>query len=226
MLGTYGGAFPWLQTAWDFLEAEGTISVEDLPSNYAGQVSTRCGYSSVALGWCGEPAFKIDVNYTTGVDVIIHEMAQVLETSTGVLADPGPMGMAQLYFAVEWGDTCDMSEIFADTLLHVTKPNAYLAYYFFACPDLAAITNTPTAEAEAVVTAMLGGQHPAWFSSNYASSTEVWADVMTLSVVDRIRVVTNLANEFGGYCSVSNTMITAFWNGSDTNPWADVGCES
>ena len=36
--------------------------------------------------------------------------------------------------------------------------------------------------------------------------------------------LTNLQNEFGGYCSVFNTMNTAFFSGTDPNPWADDGC--
>ena len=166
----------------------------------------------------------IDVNATTNVDTIIHELAHVLETSTGVLADPGPMGMAQLYFSIEWGDLCDMSEIFADTLLHVTKPDADLAYYLFACPSLASTTTTPTAEAEAVITSLLAGEDPAWFAATYTNGAAAWADVMTLSVTDRIRVVTNLADEFGGYCSVSHTMWVAFFGRADDNPWRDDDC--
>ena len=114
----------------------------------------------------------MDVAQTTNVDVIIHELAHVFEVPTGVLADPGPLGMAQMYFNVEWSAFCDPSEVFADTLLHMTKPDAFLAYYSFACPLL---PNEPTAEAETVIASVLAGNDPAWFASTYANGTEAWA---------------------------------------------------
>ncbi len=221
VIGAYGGSHPWLHTAWDFLEAEGTSKVEDLQSGIAGTVSVTCGWSSVALGYCGNTVLTMDVAAVTNVDVIIHELAHVLEVPTGVLADPGPMGMAQLYFGIEWASACDPSEVFADTLLHLTKPDAWLAYYAFACP---ALPSEPTVEAETVILSVLAGEDPTWFADTYANGTEAWAAVMTLGTVDRLRVVTNLAGEFGGYCSVSNTMSTAFFGGTDPNPWADDGC--
>ncbi|MEM7285220.1 MAG: hypothetical protein AAF480_02620 [Actinomycetota bacterium] len=221
IVGVYSGSYPWLNTAWDFLQADGTTLVEDLSPGIAGTVSVSCSWSSVALGSCGNTTMRIDVNHTTNIDVIIHELAHVLEVPTGVLTDPGPLGMAQMYFNVEWASFCDPSEVFADTLLHMTKPDAFLAYYSFACPLL---PDEPTAAAEAVIASVLAGNDPAWFSATYANGTEAWTAVMTLPLVDRVRVVTNLANEFGGYCSISNTMITAFFGGSDPNPWADDGC--
>ena len=221
VVGAYGVSFPWLHTAWDYLQANGTTQIADLTPGLAGTVSVSCSWSPVTLGSCGNTTLTMDVDQTTNIDVIIHELAHVLETPTGVLADPGPLGMAQMYFNIEWAGACDPSEIFADTLLHLTKPDAYLAYYRFACP---ALPNEPTAEAEAVVASVLNGTDPAWFSSTYSDGTEAWTAVMTLPLIDRIRVVTNLAGEFGGYCSVSNTMVTAFYGGTDPNPWADDGC--
>lgn len=222
VVGVYGGSYPWLDTAWNFLQANGTTLIADLPSGIAGQVSVSCSWSSVALGSCGNTTMTMDVAHTTNVDVIIHELAHVFEVPTGVLADPGPLGMAQMYFNVEWSHLCDPSEVFADTLLHMTKPDAFLAYYSFACPLL---PSEPTAEAEAVIASVLAGNDPAWFASTYANGTEAWAAIMDLdNLVDRVQVVTNLANEFGGYCSISNTMITAFFGGTDPNPWMDDGC--
>ncbi len=224
VLGTYSTSSPWLTGAWDYVDTQGTVQVQDLPSNIAGTVSSSCGYSSAYLGYCGGLTMTMDVNATESIDTIVHELAHVYEAPTGVLADSGPLGMAQLYFNVEWGSLCDASEVFADTLLYVTKPDAFLAYYLFACPPLAGTTSTPTAEAQAVMASMLAGTDPAWFGATYANGTQAWAAVMTLPFIDRIRVVTNLKNEFGGYCSESNTMSAAFFGGTDTNPWADDGC--
>ena len=219
IVGVYGGSYPWLHTAWNFVQDSGTVLVQDLPGNVAGTVGVQCTYNLVSLGQCGATVMTIDPIATTNVDVIIHELAHVLEVPTGVLADPGPLGMAQLYFNVEWGDQCDASEVFADTLLHLTKPNAFLAYYEFACPGLT--VDEPTAEMEAVITSVLAGSDPAWFAATYANGAEVWVDVMQLGIIDRLRVVTNLANEFGGYCDVEDTMRAAFNNEPVTNPWVD-----
>ena len=206
------------------MQAHGTVSVANIGPPLAGQVGVTCGANSVSLGSCYGPAMTIDDGSINGTNTIIHELAHVYELSTGVVADPGPLGMAQLYFMTEWEHLCNPSEIFADTLLHVTKPDASLSYYQFACPSLAAVTTTPTAEAEAVITSMLAGTDPAWFAATYANGAEAWADVIALGFTDKVRVVTNLANEFGGYCSEAEAMRAAFFSGGDPNPWADGGC--
>jgi hypothetical protein len=224
IVGTYGGAYPWISQAWSFVQAQGTVIVADIGPPLAGQVGVTCGANSVSLGSCYGPAMTIDDGVIDETNTIIHELAHVYELSTGVVADPGPLGMAQLYFMTEWEHLCNPSEIFADTLLHVTKSDASLSYYLFACPSLAAVTTTPTAEAEAVVTSMLAGTDPAWFAATYANGAEAWADVMTLGFTDKVRVVTNLANEFGGYCSAAEAMQAAFFSSGDPNPWADGGC--
>lgn len=224
VIGVYGPAFPWLSTAWNHVQAEGTVAVDDIGPPVAGQVFVACSWSTQLLGECGGVAMTMDDGSTESVDVIIHELAHVLETPTGVLADPGPLGMAQLYFNVELGSVCDASEVFADTLLHLTKPDAFLVYYSFGCPALAALHSAPTAEAEAVVASVLAGEDPAWFGANYANGAQAWAAVMTLPLVDRLRVVTNLAGEFGGYCSVEEAMLAGFFGSGDPNPWSDDGC--
>ena len=83
-----------------------------------------------------------------------------------------------------------------------------------------ALVLTPTRELAAQV-----GDSVATYGAHLPlKSTVVFGGVKINPQIDRLRVVTNLANEFGGYCSVSNTMITAFFGGSDPNPWADDGC--
>ncbi len=110
-------------------------------------------------------------------------------------------------------------------MLMMVRPEAGLAYFDFACP---ALPDEPTSEMVAVIDAMLDGVDHPWFTSTYANGTAAWAEMMSLTEdtysFERFVLVYNLADEFGGYCSIGNTIDAAFFDGADANPWADDGC--
>ncbi|MEM9466851.1 MAG: S-layer homology domain-containing protein [Actinomycetota bacterium] len=218
---TYGDAYPWIDVAWDFIHAEGTVSVADLPGSVAGRVQTGCSYSFSRLPSCSATSMVIDPVATDDVDVIVHELAHVFERTHGLAPDRDAQGHGQLYFEVTYGERCDDEELHADAMARAAVPDSYPYYWRNTCPD--APSDPGTADL-AVVDDWVVGASPDWFVGRYDNGAELWAAIMAADVFNRYSLVTNLQNEFGGYCSVSNTVWVAFAGGTDDNPFADGGC--
>jgi hypothetical protein len=224
VLAVYGATNPWLVEAWNWIDTEGDVVVEDPGPFVAGRVRTLCG-GNAGLPLCRATTMTIHPDFVGDIDVIIHELAHVWERTHALAPDRGATARAQLYMLDNHRHQCHPAEVVADTMLHLVRPEAYLAYFDFACPTL---PDAPTAEMEAVVAAMLDGVDHPWFASVYGNGTVAWASLMAMTEdpfgFERHVLVHNLADEFGGYCSVGNTIDTAFRGGADPNPWADDGC--
>lgn len=224
VLGVYGATNPWLVEAWNWIDTEGDLVVEDPGPFVAGRVRTIYG-GNAGLPLCRATTMTIHPDHVDDIDVIIHELAHVWERTHSLAPDRGATARAQWYLLDNHRHQCHPAEILADTMLHLVRPDAYLAYFDFACPTL---PDEPTAEMEAVVASMLDGVDHPWFASTYANGTVAWTSLMAITEdpfgFERYVLIHNLADEFGGYCSVDNTIDAAFRGGTDPDPWADDGC--
>ena len=224
-------SYPWLRIAWNHIKDE-TTEVADLEALVLGQVAYGCSsVTGQSLPFECEPGtMEIDIDHTGDSDVIIHELAHIYTLQTTLVSDLGPLGMAHLYFAevYEGDESLCATEVFADTLLHVTKPDVDLVYFDYegCVGDL----DEPTQADEAVVASMLAGNDPSWFATFFdkdndgdADPAEVWKALMDIeSSTDRRIVFAVLANELGGYCSVDDALeVLTGQSGvvGDYNPW-------
>ena len=222
ILPSVGGEYPWIETAWDYINDNGTVQVSNLPGSTAGQVLTSCSLGGFSLPSCRATTLTMDINHTDSIDVIIHELAHVFERTHGLAPDRSDQAAGQLYFEVTYGSTgCDAPELHADAMTRAADPTSYPYYWRNTC---AAAPSNPDAASISVVDDWVAGDLPDWYVGRFADGEELWAAVMAAPTFERYILVTNLQDEFGGYCSISNTVVAAFAGGSDTNPFADGGC--
>ena len=227
MVSARESRFPWLRTAWDHAKGDHTI-IEDITPK--GTVRMAC---VLAVGKsypfdCNVSMMRIDIDSAEDVDVMIHELAHVYTLASTIAPDNnGALAKAHLYFTEEYhknGRSCP-SEVYADTLTYHTKPGAYMHYFQNTnCPGRATM---PSAADLAVVKSAADGNDPAWFAESYDDGNggidlkKVWAAVMTNNMYWRKMIATQLAGEFGGYCSVSDVahIVGGFKVENDYHPW-------
>ena len=227
MVSARESRFPWLRTAWDHAKGDHTI-IEDI--TYSGSVHMAC---VLVVGEsypfdCNVSMMRIDIDAEEDIDIIIHELAHVYTLASTIAPDNnGALAKAHLYFTEEYhknGHKCP-SEVYADTLTYHTKPGAYMHYFQnTGCPGSATM---PSAADLAVVKSAADGNDPAWFAEFYDDGNggidlkKVWAAVMTNNMYWRKMIATQLAGEFGGYCSVSDVahIVGEFKVENDYHPW-------
>lgn len=219
--------FPWLRSAWEHIRSE-TYSVEDL--SLGGQVSWHCASRS-----CEATRMRLrSLHFGT----VVHELAHVYDNTTR-LVSARAWGAVQLYFASTFPECYTESgleaggEILADTIEHLVVPTSRLAYYNppvldgdsrFDSADCPTVPSEPSLEAEQVVRAGLAGQVPDWYAENIGDGAELW-EAMRLSPSPRL--LFNLADEFGGYCSeewMKLPLNPARFPPEGANPFRDGGC--
>ena len=172
---------------------------------------------------CREGNLHVNPFHDTSVGVIVHEMAHVYTLSNGLASNPGPLGVARVYFnRVNWGGNCRDFELYADILAKTVVPD-YRSYWEHCNGDNGARTQ----EALAVVRSALRGEMPTWFGTTYGSSDPdlelFWSHVRDLPF-ERSVVVYHLRNAFGGYCNNRTATESAAGVGPVRNPWRDGGC--
>lgn len=228
VLSTHGPTHPWLIAAWDYISTSGEVVIDNLPGSTAGTVRSGCSYSSQSLPTCAATIFTMDQASLTNEDVIIHELAHVFEGTLALHEPGGAFAKTQLYFDTTYGSDCDSAEAMADAMLYDIDPTAFLYYWEIGCG--ASLPDQPTENDMAILQAGLAGGtgNSAWFDQNYTNGTEAWTAIFETNGILAYYLLPGLADEFGGYCSVSHTMNVLFdleaGRVSDTNPFADGGC--
>ena len=226
-----GGKHPWLVEAWAHMnQPDFTIEVTEL--DVSAQVRTMRFYSK-PLNTTETFIMRVRNGKIGGLflDIYLHEMAHVYILTSGISQRPGPIGIAHLYFIhlARGGDPekCDASELYADTAAGVMI--AGRSHYWSRCSYLQ--KEHSTIEAREVVEQAFSGQIPSWFYDTYENEDgsldleSVYADIKTMkSDFDKIAVVKQLENEFGGYCNLVQTGIEFRKDYGVRNPWKEGGC--
>ena len=164
----------------------------------------------------------------------VHELAHVYTLANGISARPEALAAAHLYFAdlssnAVVGNRCPGYELYADTaqLLVPTDWNTF-APYWHKCEHLPSLV---TSEAEAVVRSAFNDEIPQWFYDTFQQDDgnwnykAIWDLVKTLRYTERVTVVYQLKDAFGGYCSDEAAGGSAFNYGLELDqPWRDGGC--
>jgi len=217
IIPTWGPNNPWIVEAWNYIDANGTVAVDQtFPGGY---VETSCRTTSFnTFTKCEALTMTIGKNAMVA-DVIIHELAHVYERTTDLPANRSAMSVALLYLEETYPDaSCPAPELIADAMLHVAKPDAYLPYWL----GCSGVPSTPTTADEAVMTAALSGVDPAWFTGTYANGTQAWSAIVASP--DKYELAGGLEDFFGGYCSTAHTNEVLFGYETDDNPYSDGGC--
>ena len=222
--------FPWLREAWDLVREQSFLVGS---SEYGGAASTSCSLINGSYSCRG-----LDMNITdASAATVVHELAHVYDFTTG-LAPRRAWGAVQLYFAASHPECFTKSslgagvEILADTMEHLVLPEASLSYYnttgrdeaIFDSPGCPTLPEEPSLEAEEVVLAGLAGEIPDWYTQNITNGAELWA---ALRRAPSVRMLANLAGEFGGLCTSSWFALPLDVErlpSEGTNPFRDGGC--
>ena len=218
----YGAAHPWLRKTWEHMNRPGfDLSVRSGVGAFT-HVFVTCEFVD-ELWSCREGNVHVNPFHDTSVGVILHEMAHVYTLSNGLASNPGPLGVARVYFnRVNLGGNCRDFELYADILAKTVVPD-YRSYWEHCNGDNGARTQ----EALAVVRSALRGEMPTWFGTTYGSSDPdlelFWSHVRDLPF-ERRAVVYHLRNAFGGYCNNRTATESAAGVGPVRNPWRDGGC--
>ena len=124
---------------------------------------------------------------------------------------------------------CPGNELYAEAA-HMLVPSRhnYFTYYWHGCNHL---PSRVTPEAIKVVEDAFAGRTPQWFYNTFEKTDGsldyemLWTAVRNmLRDNDRIVVVHQLRNEFGGYCSEQAAKDSAFGDLQLAQPWRDGGC--
>ena len=209
--------FPWLRAAWDYIREQAWSS----QVGFGGLVWTTCDLREDSYECWSEGMEIAEMAFP----VVVHELAHVYDLTSG-LASSKAWGAVQLYFATTYpdcyADAGAGKEILADTVAHLVAPIAWLTYYESdGCPSL---PGEPSREAEEIVLAGLAGQVPDWYTENITNGAELWA---ALRRAPSPQLLTNLADEFGGFCSTdwfTYPLDPARFPPEGSNPFKDGGC--
>ncbi len=217
IVANYGPNNTWIIDAWNYIDANGTVGVDQqFPGGY---VQTSCQTTSFqTFTTCVAVSMNIGVNAMVA-DVIIHELAHVYERTTDLPGNRSALSIALLYLEETYpNSTCPAPELIADAMLYSAKPNAYLSYW----QGCGGVPSAPTAADMTVINTALAGNDPAWFASTYANGAQAWSAIVASP--DKYELAGALNEFFGGYCSTQHTNEVLFGYTTDNNPYADGGC--
>ena len=211
--------FPWMRAAWDYTRDRSSVTA----SGFGGQVHSLCG-SIEGSYTCWADRMEIT---SLHLPVVVHELAHVYSATTDLVSGEA-WGAVQLYFAVSYPACYTEAgqppgeEILADTVQSLVMSSASLSYFTAGgCPALPA---WPTPELQQIVRDGLSGEIPDWYSENITNGAELWA---AFRVAPSDQILANLANEFGGLCSVdwlTYPLEADRLPPEGTNPFRDGGC--
>ena len=166
-----------------------------------------------------------------GEKTLVHELAHVYSLSDGATANPVPVALAHLYFdQLSAGNgLCIGSELYAATAqMLVPAQYNYVSGYWQNCAHL---PTRATPEAIEVVENAFAGRIPQWFYDTFEQPDgsldheTLWTAVKNMLVdSNRIDVIYQLKDAFGGYCSERLAHESASGDMELAQPWRDGGC--
>ena len=242
VVGLYETEYPWLRTAFNHIS--GAIEFRSIRGDgiRTTPALNHNGLDYIQVGGM----FIRRVTDDTLIPQIIHELAHVYTMSNQLPAHPAPIAVAWIYFDglsnyLEhpfWLTCYTGFELMADVMVMEMLGTDVTTDYWPKCtaPTEEALASAET-EALEVVRSMMAGEMPLWFADTYHDPEgnpeleRLWSDVKAISrwsPEDRRagepRVVYQLRNEFGGYCSHAAAVNGLPERSATRNPWRDGGC--
>ena len=239
----YGAEHPWLRLLWKFTN---NVSFEywQQAGPVVGDISCiNCAYGGISPD--GNGSYRASGYIAVGIydpdstffdDTMVHEMFHIFDgfaprdyPNHGPSDYFAPLAAAFLYFdelvaSSSLPDRCDSTtEMIADAVdAFVVGPN----YGIGGCVDPA--DPVVGGEVVAVVADALAGRMPQWFFDRFRDPNggldyaEIWSAV--LASQRRGTVFWQLADSFGGYCSLEEAKQAVVGDVDLEQPWVDGGC--
>ena len=232
----YAEENPWLLETWNHTNRP---DFEYVINNYTSSVSflfidARYQPEEILDKYV---ALRMNSSYSKMNDksmyIIVHELAHVYTLSDGANAHPGPIAIAHLYFEQlsNGNGGCTGDELYAEAA-HTLVPSRYnyFTYYWHNCSHL---PSRVTPEAIKVAEDSFAGRTPQWFYDTFQKTDGsldyemLWTAVNNIpQYPDRIGVIYQLRNEFGGYCSEPAVRESILGDLQIAQPWRDGGCST
>ena len=234
IIDEYAEDNPWLLRAWNHTNRpDFEYRIDDTQLEHIQSAVIYSRHSGEELNKITTIRFSMntptgDYPYEPG---FVHELAHVYTWANGISARPEALAAGQLYFAdLSNGSAyCPSNELYADAaqLLVPVDRNTY-AGYWHRCEHLPSLVPP---EAVAVVRSAFNDEIPQWFYDTFQQDDgnwnykAIWDLVKTLRYTERVTVVYQLKDAFGGYCSDEAARSSAFNYGLELDqPWRDGGC--
>ena len=238
IIDKYAEDNPWLLSAWNHTNRpDFEYKIDDTQFHHVQPAVIYSTHSDEELNKIRSTRFSINTpeedsgEWGLSQSTYVHELAHVYTLANGISARPEALAAGHLYFAdLSNGSAyCPGAELYADaaTLLVPVGRNIY-AGYWHRCEHLPSVV---TSEAEAVVRSAFNDEIPRWFYDTFQQADgswnykAIWDLVKTLRYTERVTVVYQLKDAFGGYCSDEAARSSAFNYGLELDqPWRDGGC--
>ena len=230
MVDNFSDDHPWLMETWIYTNRpDFEYVVQRVEGGQWDAIVSFSGGTAVQLTIQSMPV-------SGSHDTLVHEFAHIYTLSVGVAARPGPLAIAHLYFDAiakhYFGEQrgsgfCSGDELYADAAVPlVLQDNPPISAYWSLCGF--GLWVPP--EAVSVVESAFAGEMPQWFYDTFQAADgsidyeAIWTAIRLMPSSSRGVVVSQLEDEFGGYCSKS-ARYSIFDDNSDlAQPWRDGGC--
>ena len=243
----YEDSHPWLRTTWDYLQNN------NIQLNVWGDVyhAPRSIYFSDSLDLTILGMYLRSLDFSESVvdaaepgkrDAILYRLAWVYTMTNEVSSNPGPLGIAYIYFELFFQQPvvpyagCSPKFLYLDVVVSVVLESLSGADRWNWCMER---KRSEDATALEVVGSALNGQTPTWFADTYHDPEgspdleRFWTHVQRATNNDLVAY--QLRDSFGGYCDTDPHWWIRIYRsvrplydplGMDilVNPWRDGGC--
>ena len=239
----YEDSHPWLRTTWDYLQNNNIPlyvwdDVYDAPRSYYFGDSPGLSALAMFVRSLNFDESTADAAEPVKKNAVLGKLAGTYTLMNGVSPNPGPLGIAYMYFEVFFQQPvrpyagCNPRDLYFDVVMALLHDSFSGADHWNWCME-----RSEDATALEVVRSALNGQTPAWFAETYHDPEGIpdlerfWAHVQGAG--NEI-IAYQLRDSFGGYCDTDPAFWIRIYRSADTirywigntllNPWQDGGC--
>ena len=240
----YEDSHPWLRTTWDYLQNNNIPlyvwdDVYDAPRSYYFGDSPGLSVLAMFVRSTHFDESTADAAEPDKKNAVLGKLALTYTLMNGVSSNPGPLGIAYMYFELFFQQPivpyagCNPRGLYLDVVMALLHDSFSGADHWNWCME-----RSEDATALEVVRSALNGQTPAWFAETYHDPEgspdleRFWEDVQR---ANNDIIAYQLRDSFGGYCDTDPAWwiriyrsVSMFYEplGMDilVNPWRDGGC--
>ena len=240
----YEDSHPWLRTIWDYLQNNNIPLYVwddwyDAPRSYYFGDSLDLSALAKFVRLLNFDESTADAAEPVKKNAVLGKLAGTYTLRNGVSPNPGPLGIAYVYFERFFQQPvapyagCNPRDLYFDVVMALLHDSFSGADHWNWCME-----RSEDATALEVVRSALNGQTPAWFAETYhdlegsPDLERFWEDVQR---ANNEIIAYQLRDSFGGYCDTDphwwiriDRSVRLFYEplGMDilVNPWRDGGC--
>ncbi len=232
IIDKYSEDYPWLLSTWNHTNRpDFEYIIDDTRIHHIQTIVIPSRHSGEVLDKITSEIFSMRIpDDFDSQSTYVHELAHVYTFANGISARPETLAAGHLYFA-DLSNDCPGSpghELYAEAAQLLVPAGWNTAtFYWHNCEHLPSLV---TPEAEAVVRSAFNDEIPQWFYDTFQRTDgswnykAIWDLVKTLRHQNRVAVVYQLKDAFGGYCSDKAARNSAFNGLKLDQPWRDGGC--